>query len=197
MPEPFEHVSAGLDLANQGKYEEAVKHIRRGIKAYKRQKDRGGVAFALGRLGYCYEQADRMDEAKTAYERAVELGTDIPAIYSGLINVLVSKRQLDRAFRIAEIWGSTGAHHIDYPPHHVFVRMADGLARQEQYQVAQEILERTIEALPRERYPDLYWSARGHLGRVYERANDLDKCFCQPKTGPFDKRKQVHLAHFH
>jgi hypothetical protein len=27
------------------------------------------------------------------------------------------------------------------------------------------------------------------VGKVVE-------CFCQPKTGPFDNRKQAHLAHF-
>src|SRR3990172_9408839 len=112
MTEPFEYVSKGMDLAAQGKFNDAVQNIQRGIKEYEKQKDTDGVTFALGRLGNCYEQAGEIDRAQDAYERAVQIGTDIPATYSGLIGILISNSNIDRAFQIADPWQSKGAHHV-------------------------------------------------------------------------------------
>ena len=93
MTEPFEFISKGMDLAAQGKFTDAEKYIQRGIKEYEKQKDTDGVTYALGRLGDCYEQANEIGKAEAIYERAVRVGTDIPAIYSGLIGILVSKKR--------------------------------------------------------------------------------------------------------
>lgn len=174
MTEPFEYVSKGMDLAAQGKFNDAEKYIQRGIKEYEKQKDTDGVTFALGRLGDCYEQANEVDKAEAAYERAVQLGTDIPATYSGLIGILVFKNKIDRAFHIAEILQSKGAQHISYPAHHIFIGLSGSLAQQGRFQDAQNLLSRTIQELPKQKYPEFYWSARGHLGQVYEQSGDLD-----------------------
>ena len=174
MTEPFEYVSKGMDLAAQGKFTDAEKYIQRGIKEYEKQKDTDGVTFALGRLGDCYEQANQIDKADAAYERAVQLGTDIPATYFGLIGILVLKNKFDRAFHVADIWQSKGAQHVSNPAYHIFLGLSGNLARQGRYQDAQNLLNRTIQALPKQKYPELYWSARGHLGQVYEQSGDLD-----------------------
>jgi len=174
MAEPFEFISRGMDLATQGKFIDAEKYIQRGIKEYEKRKDTDGVTFALGRLADCYEQAEEVDKAEAAYERAVQLGTDIPATYSGLIGILVLKNKFDRAFQIADIWQTKGAQHISYPAHQIFLGLSGNLARQGRYQDAQNLLGRTIQALPKQKYPELFWSARGHLGQVYEQSGDLD-----------------------
>lgn len=83
MVEPIELISRGMDLAAQGKFEAATSHIQRGIKEYEKRRDKDGVTFALGRLGDCYEQAGEIDNAVAAYERAVRIGTDIPATTLG------------------------------------------------------------------------------------------------------------------
>jgi tetratricopeptide (TPR) repeat protein len=174
MAEPFEFISRGMDLAAQGKFTDAEKYIQRGIKEYEKRKDADGVTFALGRLGNCYEQAEEVDKAEAAYEKAVQLGTDIPAIYSGLIGILVLKNKFDRAFQIADIWQAKGAQHISYPAHQIFLGLSGNVARQGQYQDAKNLLDRTIQVLPKQKYPELFWSARGHLGQVYEQSGDLD-----------------------
>ena len=174
MPEPFEYVSKGMDLTAQGKFNDAEKSIQRGITEYEKQKDADGVTFALGRLGDCYEQAKEIDKAQAAYERAIQLGTDIPATYSGLIGILVIKNNVDRAFAIADMWQSKEEQPISFPVHHIFIGLATHLTRQERYQDAINLLNRVIQALPRQKYPDLYWSARGQLGQVYEQSGDLD-----------------------
>jgi tetratricopeptide (TPR) repeat protein len=173
MPEPFEYVSKGMDLAAQGNFIDAEKYIQRGIKEYEKQKDIDGETFALGRLGDCYEQANEVDKAEEAYEKAVQLGTDIPATYSGLIGILVFKNKIDHAFHIADIWQSKGEQHISYPSHYIFIGLSGSLVQKGRFQDAQALLSRTIQELPKQRYPEFYWSARGHLGQVYEQSGDL------------------------
>lgn len=197
MAEPFELISRGMDLATQGKYVDATNHIQRGIQAYEKRRDKDGVTFALGRLGDCYEQAGEIDKAEAAYERAVRIGTDIPATYSGLIGVLVSKNNLERAFRVADLWEEKGAKHINYPAHQIFIGLAGNLVRQERYQDAQELLLRTIEVLPKSEYPELYWSARGHLGQVSEKSGDLDNAmqYYQEAIGEGSKDRNTYTRY--
>ncbi len=174
MSEPFEYVSAGMELAAQGQYADAIRRIERGIRGYQKRNDTDGIAYALGRLADCYEQAGELDKAEATYARAIEIGTDIPTIYSGLIHLLASKGDLDRAFDIADLWKSRADQGIGYPAHYVFTDLAASLARQGRYLDAQDLLRRTIDALPKQEFPDLYWAVRGQLGHTCERAGDLD-----------------------
>jgi tetratricopeptide (TPR) repeat protein len=174
MPEPYELVAKGKELAAQGNYAAAVQSIQIGINEYERRNDAGGVTFALGRLGDCYERADEIDKARDSYEKAVQIGTDIPATYSGLIGILVTNNELDRAFEIANLWQAKSAQQMSYPAQQIFIGLGGRLARLERYQDAINVLQRTIMVLPKETYPDLYWSAQGRLGQAYEQSGDLD-----------------------
>ena len=94
MSEPIELISKGLELESQSKYYEAEQYILRGIKEYEKRNDLDGVTFALGRLGDCYEQTGQVEKAQEAYEKAIQIGTDIPATYHGLISILIFTSQI-------------------------------------------------------------------------------------------------------
>jgi tetratricopeptide (TPR) repeat protein len=175
MPEPFELVSKGLELVEQKKFLEAEQYILKGIKTYEKQKDREGVTFALGRLGYCYEQAGEDGKAREAYEKAVQIGTDIPAIYYGLISILIFATEVDQAFKIAEIWQQKGTQHVSGATQEIFIELSSRLVRQERYNEAVQLLNRTINYFPKSQSPQVYWRIRGLVGSAYEQEGNLDE----------------------
>lgn len=175
MPEPFELVSKGLELVAQEKFFEAEQFILKGINAYEKQKDQDGVTFALGRLGYCYEQSEQFEKARATYEKAVQIGTNIPAIYHNLISLLVFANALDRAFEVAEIWQKKGSQQLSGRAEEVFINIAPRLVRAERYHEAVQLLNRTLPCFPQKQFPDLYWRIRGLIGNAYEQEGKLDE----------------------
>jgi tetratricopeptide (TPR) repeat protein len=175
MPEPIDLISKGLELTEQDKFPEAELYILKGIKEYEKRKDKDGVTFALGRLGYCYEQAGQVEKAREAYEKAIQIGTDIPATYYGLISILVFAGQFDRAFEVAEVWQAKGTQQISRPAQELFVDLSSRLVRAERYNDAVQLLTRTINYFPQQKYPQVYWRIRGLIGNAYEQEGKLDE----------------------
>lgn len=175
MPEPFELVSRGLELVAQEKFFEAEQSILKGINVYEKQKDQDGVTFALGRLGYCYEQSEQFEKARATYEKAVQIGTNIPAIYHDLISLLVFANALDRAFEVAEIWQKKDAQQLSGRVEEIFINIAPRLVRVERYHEAVQLLNRTLPYFPQKQFPDLYWRIRGLIGNACEQEGKLDE----------------------
>jgi len=174
MPQAFEHVQKGEELCQKQRLRDAERAFQRAIRAYEKEKDIGGVAYALGRLGDCYEQSSEVDKAIKTYRRAVELETDIPAIYSGLIPLLVEQGKLDEAFHVADQWQTHGQRHISGPAHQIFVNIGTRLTREKRYEEAIALLSRTVEAIRVQRFPKEHWAAKGQSGYAYEKAGDID-----------------------
>lgn len=99
---PFEKVQEGGELLAAGDIEKAERAFLDGVGMYRRIGDTDGVAYALGRLGNFYHKTQRADEALAAYQEAVGTGTDIPAIYEDLMNILAERSQSEQLFRVAE-----------------------------------------------------------------------------------------------
>ena len=175
MPEPYELISKGLDLEAQKNFAEAEKYILQGIQGYEKQKDQDGVTFGLGRLGDCYEQAGLMDKARAAYEKAIQIGTDIPATYYGLLSILVLAGEFDRAFEIAEIWQQKGEQHLSGKSQEAFIDLSSRLVREKRYEEAIQLFNRTINYFPSQQYPQIYWRIRGLIGNAYEQAGNLEE----------------------
>ena len=75
-----EMVSSGLRAWEEGDLKTAERHLRAGLAAY-RDIGQGGADYALGRLGAFLVEQDRLDEAATALEEALQGGTTITAIF--------------------------------------------------------------------------------------------------------------------
>jgi tetratricopeptide (TPR) repeat protein len=174
MSQAFDHIAKGEDLCRAGRLSDAERAFQRGIQIYERAKDQHGVAFGLGRLGNCYEQAGEADKALSAFRRAIQLGTDIPAIYHGLIGLLVDQGELDEAFDAADQWQRHGQRHIHRPAHAVFADLGAKLTREKRHEEAITLLCRAVKSIPVEDFPSEHWVAQGRLGHAYEQAGDLE-----------------------
>ena len=174
MSQAFEYVQMGEEFCQEQRLHDAERAFQRAIQAYEKQKDVNGVAYVLGRMGNCYEQGNEVDKAIKTYRRAVELKTDIPAIYSNLISLLVEQSALDEAFYISGQWHEYGQRHINEPVYQIFINLGARLIRKKRYEEAITLLSRTVEAISVQNFPNEHWAAKGQLGYAYEKAGNTD-----------------------
>ena len=175
MTNPVDYVMRGQELCQQQQMEKAEREFRRAIKAYDRQKDTDGIAFALGRLGDCYEKMNEVEKAIAAYRQAVDLKTDIPATYYGLIGLLVDKGELESAFEIAEEWQRYGGRQISGSTLSVFVDLGNSLTRKKRFEEAIRLLSLIVDKLKTNVTQDEYWLAKGSLGFAYEKSGKIEE----------------------
>jgi tetratricopeptide (TPR) repeat protein len=175
MVYPFEYVSKGLALLETGKFFEAEKFIMKGVSEYEKVNDKGGVEYALGRLGFCYEKSGFMDKAQKTYEKAVNLGTNIPATYSNLIPILTFKGDLDRAFEIADLYQFRCLGNLQNTAHELFIHLSSRLIREGKKEAALTLLSRTINYFPKDSQPSSFWQIRGLIGFAFEKSGDLEE----------------------
>ncbi len=172
----IEHIQKAEEYFLDGKQKEAEKEFSAAIAAYKRERDEFGLVFALGTMANFLEEIGRFDDALKVYRQAIfEFRTDIPATYSGYINLLVRQDLIDEAFAVAEKWQSYGARHISESPYVLFITIGNRLIRESQFDKAINVLERAANALKKTESLDDYWRAVGSLGYAYERSGNLDK----------------------
>jgi tetratricopeptide (TPR) repeat protein len=174
MPEPFQYVQQAEKLRSEQRYREAENAFRRALEGYERAKDMDGIAYTLGRIGAAYEQSGEASKAIDAYQRAVQIGTDLPAIYHSLIILLVERNQLDEAFTVAGQWQLHGQAHLAGPAHDIFIEIGARLVRDKHFDTAVAVLARAVEVLSVQTYPEEHWKARGVLALAYEKAGDSD-----------------------
>lgn len=174
MPYPFDYVSKGLELFDVGRFSDAEKSILKGIKEYEKAQDKRGVAYALGRLGFCYEKAGFEEKAKETYEKAVNLGTDIPVTHESLISILTFQGEIDRAFKVADIYQLNCCRNLQQPAHELFIRLSSRLIREDKKEEAVSLLQRTLAHLPIEKYPSYFWQVRGLIGFALEKSGNLE-----------------------
>jgi Tfp pilus assembly protein PilF len=171
---------------------DAERAFQRAIRTYEQENDSDGVAYALGRQGYCYEQSGEVEKALATYRRAVDLETDIPAIYHGLISLLVAMGDLDEAFLTAERWRQHGGIHITGTPYQIFIGLGAGLTREKSFEEAIALLSRTVAAISHQDFPEEHWAATGRLAYAYEKAGKLDAametCSAAIKAGTNDRQ---------
>lgn len=175
MKNLFDLVVEGLDLTSQGKFVAAEKILLQAVKAYGKVGDKSGQAFALGRLGYSYEQAGDYEKAQEVYELAVKKGTDIPAIYDSLITIFVESNQFDRAIEVAKIWQSKVDFNLSNTINGLFIKLSSRLIREKQSKEAVILLQKTIYYVPKDQYPDVYWKMQGLVGYAFEKDKNLEK----------------------
>lgn len=92
---PHLYLRQGASLTLQGRYEEAVVALEKGVELL-------GSVYGLGALGHAYAKAGRSDEARTILSQLEELSTqryvspaNVAFVYSGL-------GEFDRCFELLE-----------------------------------------------------------------------------------------------
>ena len=107
---PYEVISEALQAWEANDAARADQFFRRGIAAYQ-SNEPDGVDFALGRYGAFLLDQGRIADAERVLQQAIELKTDIPAIWSDYISIFATRHDIE-AFkngggkvRLLQEWG--------------------------------------------------------------------------------------------
>jgi tetratricopeptide (TPR) repeat protein len=168
---PYEVVAEALQASDAGDAARADELFRKGIAAYQRNEP-DGLDFALGRYGAFLLDQGRNEEAERVLQRAVELKTDIPAIWSDYVGIIATRHDIG-AFKqaIASMESNRGG---GLAPEFLLAhaRAAD---REGATAFAEELARWIIERCLRLNDKDGRWAAIGDLGRILERIGRLEE----------------------
>jgi tetratricopeptide (TPR) repeat protein len=87
------HYNLGVNLADQGRHDEAIKHFTRSIE------NNPAHADAYGNLGMSLIATDRRNEALATLQRAIELNPDYPEAHYNLAHLLAGNGDVASAMR--------------------------------------------------------------------------------------------------
>ena len=168
---PFEVIAEAEEAWQAGESERAQKLFEEGVSAYRRSEPEV-VDFALGRYGAFLLDQGRSDEAERILEQAIERGTDLPAIWSDYIRILADRRDIDCFKRGVEHMSANIKHRVEAELLLAYARRAD---REGATAFAQDVAHWVIEKSGLEGDREGRWAAIGDLGRILERAGQLDQ----------------------
>jgi len=168
---PFDTIAQAEQAWQAGDLARAEKLFEVGIAAYEREEP-DGLDFALGRCGAFLLAQGRRDEAAHVLEQAIEQKTDIPAIWSDYLRIVVDRRDIDSLKGGVERMAASVRYRIEPEFLLVHARRAD---REGATTFAEQITRWIIERSAREGDKEGRWAAIGDLGRILERAGHLDQ----------------------
>lgn len=168
---PFDTIAQAEQAWQAGDLARAEKLFEVGIAAYEREEP-DGLNFALGRCGAFLLAQGRRDEAARVLEQAIEQKTDIPAIWSDYLRIVVDRRDIDSLKRGVERMAASVRYRIEPEFLLVHARRAD---REGATTFAEQVTRWIIERSGREGDKEGRWAAIGDLGRILERAGHLDQ----------------------
>ncbi len=168
---PFDTVAEALSAWQDGDPTRAERLFKQGIDEYSRHEP-DGIAFALGRYGAFLLDQDRKDEAMRILERAIELKTDIPVIWSDYMRLLSERRDIDAFKRGIDLMAAAMKNRIQPEFALAHARRAD---REGASAFAEAIARWVIDRAVLDRDKEGRWAASGDLGRILENAGRLDE----------------------
>ncbi len=168
---PFDSIAQAEQAWQAGDLARAEKLFEVGIAAYEREEP-DGLDFALGRCGAFLLAQGRRDEAAHVLEQAIEQKTDIPAIWSDYLRIVVDRRDIDSLKGGVERMAASVRYRIEPEFLLVHARRAD---REGATTFAEQVTRWIIERSAREGDKEGRWAAIGDLGRILERAGHLDQ----------------------
>jgi len=172
---PYDVIADALRAWEASGTARADQLFRRGIAAYQ-SNEPNGVDFALGRYGAFLLDQGRTSDAERVLQQAVDLKTDIPAIWSDYFGIIASRHDLT-AFRRAvarlDLCRTGGAASEFLLAH---ARAAD---REGATSFAEELARWVIERCSLSKNVEGRWAAVGDLGRILERDGRLQEAMKQ------------------
>lgn len=167
--QPFEVVAAAEEAFRARQSDRAEALYRDAIEAYTRQEP-GGLDFALGRYGAFLLDQGRIPEAEAVLHRAIDLSTDIPAIWSDYVRILADRRDLPRFKNAIDRMAASVRHSVESE---FLLAHARRTAREGAEVFAEAIARWTIERAATDGDRGGRWAAVGDLGRILERGGRI------------------------
>lgn len=168
---PYEVIAEALQTWEIGNSARADQLFSKGIAAYRRDEP-DGVDFALGRYGAFLLDQGRTDDAEKVLKQALDLKTDIPAIRSDYLGIFVHRRDMNALKRAVESMSSYANGRIAPEFLLAHARTAD---RDGATSFAEELARWVVERCSQTKDLDGRWAAIGDLGRILERADQLEE----------------------
>lgn len=168
---PFDTVAEALSAWQDDDSARAERLFKQGIDEYSRREP-DGIAFALGRYGAFLLDQDRKAEAMRILERAIELKTDIPAIWSDYMRLLSERRDIDAFKRGIDLMAAAMKNRIQPEFALAHARRAD---REGASAFAEAIARWVIDRAAIDGDRGGRWAAIGDLGHILENAGRLDE----------------------
>jgi tetratricopeptide (TPR) repeat protein len=196
---PFERIAEAEQAWHAGDLAHAERLFAAGIAAYRKEEPEG-LDFAMGRCGAFLLAQGRRDEAASVFEQAIELKTDLPAIWSDYLQIIVDRRDMDSLKRAIARSDVSMKHPIEPELLLAHARRAD---RDGATGFAEQLARWTIERCVRSGDQEGRWAAIGDLGRIVERAGELDQAVALwrsafeggSRDGQTANRLSMHLEH--
>src|SRR6266568_2614144 len=119
-------------LREQGRYDEALEFLESAIADLRaRETDRGKVAWALADYASALDNLGRVEDALAAYNEALTLLPDMPALYRNRAETLIHARRLDEAeadlAHAVELDGHEDSLYLWYRRAQLAIARSDGL----------------------------------------------------------------------
>jgi hypothetical protein len=167
---PFDAIAEALQAWQVDDALLAEKLFEQGIDAYKRLEP-GGVDFALGRYGAFLVDQDRKDDAARILEQAIELKTDIPAIWSDYLRLVADRHDVESFKRSIERMAASVTYRVEAD---VMLTHARRALREGAADFAEAVVRWVIERATGEGDKEGRWAAIGDLGRILEHGGRVD-----------------------
>lgn len=166
---PYEIISDALQAWEAGDAPRADQLFRKGITAYQSNEPEG-ADFALGRYGAFLLDQGRSNDAQRVLEQAIDLKTDIPAIWSDYLGIPASRHDIDAFKHAAAKLDSRGT---GGPAPEFLLAHARSADREGATFFAEQLARWVIERCARSKDQEGRWAAIGDLGRILERDGRL------------------------
>ena len=170
----YDRIDQAIQSWDRNEHAKAERLFKEGIEEYRRSEP-SGLDYALGRYGAFLREAGRDTEAMAVLEQAIDLGTDIPAVWGDYAELRLEQQDLDGFWSTVERWAqSEGVTVIpDFVEMLLFQsRKAD---RNGNPQLAETLARRVFDLARESNHQEARWAAAGDLGHVLERAGRLDE----------------------
>jgi hypothetical protein len=168
---PFDTIAQAEQAWQAGDLACAEKLFEAGVAAYEREEP-DGLDFALGRCGSFLLAQGRSDEAARILWQAIERKTDIPAIWSDYLRIVVDRRDIGSFKLGVEQMVASVKYRIEPEFVLAHARRAD---REGATMFAEQVTRWVIERSEHEGDRQGRWAGIGDLGRILERGGHADQ----------------------